>query len=237
MLRWTGTFAREIKDHVRHGWDVVSGARSNHAREVRLVSRLAILSGAAVVLLFTFFSSRAPALRVMPPLEREVQQYPPAPEPIDYTQPVREIPKRFRANTHLPSRGEGSSSVSIANTSFEADLDLVRVEDDRVWWESDHDRGDTEDDHLMHWGIETPMRRVVELVVAEGGTLEVHDAYRDEGIHASKSLHRQGRALDLTCDELGLERLAKLCWAAGFDWVYYEAPRGGGHHVHVSARP
>lgn len=236
MLRWTRCFARELADHVRHGWDVLSGARSDHPREVRLVSRLAVLAGGIVVLLFAVFAARAPALRVLPPQTR-IPQYPPAPEPVDYTKPVRELPDRFRANTYLPPKGEGRASVSIAGVAFDANLDLVGLYDDRVWWESDHDSGDTEDDHRIHWAMETPFRRLIELVVAEDGVLEVHDAYRDEGIHASKSLHRQGRALDLTCDELGLERLAKLCWASGFDWVYYEAPKGGGHHIHVSVRP
>ena len=108
-----------------------------------------------------------------------------------------------------------------------------------MWWESDNDeaQGDTEDDHLVHYALEESLRRVIELVVQEGGTLEVHDAYRATGVHSPKSLHKQGRAVDLTCDELGLERLAILTWAAGFDWLYHEAPKRGGHHVHASVRP
>ncbi len=88
----------------------------------------------------------------------------------------------------------------------------------------------------MHHAIETPLRLLIELVHREGGTLEIHDAYRPEGVHNARSLHKEGRALDMTCDELGLERLACLCWAAGFDWVYYEASARGGAHVHCSVK-
>ena len=237
MLRWTGHLVRELADHLRHAWLILSGGHSDHAREVHLFSRGAVLAGAGLVLGFAVFAVRSPEILVMPPPPVLGPQYPPAPEPIDYTVPVREIPAQFRPNTRMPRRSEGRASLSIEQVRFDPAMDLVTVHDERVWWESDHDRGDTEDDHLMHWAVEVPFRRVVELVCAEGGTLEVHDAYRPEGVHAPRSLHRQGRALDLTCDELGLERLARLCWAAGFDWVYYEAPRGGGHHVHVSVRP
>ena len=153
------------------------------------------------------------------------------------TLPIRELPKSFRRNTHQPAAGEGRTSLSISLVSFDPETDLVHVDDKRVWWESEHDKGDTEDDHIMHRAMELPLRQLIELVVARNGTLKVQDAYRPSGIHASTSLHQQGRAIDLTCDDLGLETLAKLCWVAGFDWVYYEAPRKGGHHVHCSVRP
>lgn len=161
---------------------------------------------------------------------------PPAP-PYNLAQPVRDIPRRFPARTYLPKRREGAASVSIDQVAFNPDRDLIEVHDDRVWWESEHDVNDTENDHVIHRALEIPLRRLIELVSAEGGTLKVQDSFRPHGIHAPRSLHRQGRAVDLTCDELGLERLAQLAWAAGFDWVYYEAPRGGGHHVHASVRP
>lgn len=155
---------------------------------------------------------------------------------IDYSQPVRDEPRRFKANTHLPTIDEGAASGSLDLATFAPHVDLIHIHDPRVWWESDHDKDDTEDDHIMHHAMEVPFRRLIELVTAAGGLLEVHDAYRDEGVHAKKSLHKAGRALDLTCEDLGLEKLAKLCWAAGFDWVYHEAPAKGGAHIHVSVR-
>ena len=150
--------------------------------------------------------------------------------------PLREKPKRFPANTHRPGTGEGATSGSVDLGTFSAGRDLVHVDDPRVWWESDHDTNDTECDHSMHAAVEAPLRRLIELVDAAGGTLEVHDAYRAAGIHNPRSLHKEGRAVDLTCDELGLEELAKLCWVAGFDWVYHEAGAKGGAHVHCSVR-
>jgi hypothetical protein len=156
---------------------------------------------------------------------------------IDYTQPVREAPGSFRQRQKMPARPEGSVSLAIQDYQFDKDKDLVRIEDPRVWWESDNDdaTNDTEDDHLMHRCVETPFRRLIELVDAEGGQIKVQDSYRAVGVHAPKSLHKQGRALDLTANDMSLSRLAQLCWAAGFDWVYYELR--GGHHVHASKRP
>lgn len=153
-------------------------------------------------------------------------------EPIDFTLPAREIPPDFKKNAKRPAIGEGAASWSIDKLKFDPATDLVWVDDARVWWESDNDQGDTEEDHLMHWAMEEPFRRLVELVHAEGGRLKVQDIYRAEGVHAMNSLHKQGRGIDLTDFNLPLSRLAALAWAAGFDWVYYELK--GGAHVHAS---
>jgi hypothetical protein len=147
---------------------------------------------------------------------------------------VREEPADFPIGTHLPNRREGEVSGSIDMATFSAGRDLIYVDDERVWWESDQDEDDDECDHTMHRSLEAPFRRLVELVSREGGTLKVQDAFRPARIHSSRSLHREGRALDVTCDDFPLEKLAKLCWAAGFDWVYYE--KTGGEHVHCSVR-
>ncbi len=64
----------------------------------------------------------------------------------------------------------------------------------------------------------------------------MQDAYRPGGIHNPTSLHKEGRAIDITCKELSLEKLAKLCWAAGFDWVYHEVKAKLGAHVHCSVK-
>jgi hypothetical protein len=149
---------------------------------------------------------------------------------------VRTIPVRFRANERMPTRSEKSSSGTLDDSNFHPEFDLVRIEDDRVWWESEHDKGDTEDDHLFHRVMEEPFRCLVHLVSESGATLKVQDVYRPEGVHHSKSLHKQGRAIDITAKDMSLSELGKLAWAAGFDWVFYESPRGGGAHIHASMR-
>ncbi|MDE0838860.1 MAG: hypothetical protein OSB41_07380 [Kiritimatiellae bacterium] len=154
----------------------------------------------------------------------------------DPKHPARPIPPRFKRDTHMPNGGEGDTSGSINLGSFSAGRDLVFIDDDRVWWESDNDKDDDECDHSMHFSMETPFRRLIQLVTDRGGKLKVQDSFRVTGVHSSNSLHKEGRGLDVTCDELGLEMLARLCWAAGFDWVYYEASSRGGAHVHCSVK-
>lgn len=155
---------------------------------------------------------------------------------LSLRRPARTEPGRFHPNTHMPPTGEGLASGSIDLESFSSDRDLTHIDDPRVWWESDHDEGDNEDDHMIHKSLEIPLRRLIELVCRNGGVLEVHDAYRAEGIHNPRSLHKEGRAVDLTCDDFSLEQLAKFCWVAGFDWVYYEATDRNGAHIHCSVK-
>ena len=150
--------------------------------------------------------------------------------------PWREPPVRFPRNTHLPASPEREASGHNEPATFDSGRDLVRVEDERAWWESEHDKGDQEDDHVVHRMMEIPLRRLIDEVHARNGILEIHDAYRATGIHNSRSLHKEGRAVDVTCDEMPLGELAKLCWKVGFDWVYYEHRKGNGAHVHCSVR-
>jgi hypothetical protein len=181
----------------------------------------------------------------------------PEPEHESLVLQVRPFPDKFPRRSCMPDVREAEASGAISNSLFSPGRDLVYVEDERVWWESDFD-GDADDecDHSMHHSAEPAFRRLVELVVASNATLRVQEAYRPATIHAPLSLHREGRALDLTCPDLdpacprtdptngkqvlpsplSLEILAKLCWAAGFDWVYYEVPKGGGAHIHASVR-
>ncbi len=241
-MKWISAIVHDLVLQCRHGWRMAHRMWKPDGHGV--VARLHLISAlvsSSVIIAALCMVTRVPAKRYAPgprtaPLVVSVPEIP-QPEPIDYSKPVREIPSRFPARKKMPARGEGATSRSIDQVSFNAKTDLVLVDDDRVWWESDNDKGDTENDHQVHRALETPLRRLIELVHAEGGTLKVQDSYRDQGIHSTRSLHKQGRAVDLTCDELGLERLAKLTWAAGFDWVYYEAPRKGGHHVHASVKP
>ncbi len=184
----------------------------------------------------------------------------PAPEPVAQEEPpfrLRPFPASFPRRSCMPDVRESEACGSISNSLFSPGRDLVFVDDPRVWWESEFD-GETDDecDHTMHRSIEAPFRRLVELVCASNATLRVQECYRATGIHSGASLHKEGRALDLTCPDLdpsvpktsptnpdqvlptalSLEILAKLCWAAGFDWVYYEVPRNSGAHLHVSMR-
>lgn len=179
---------------------------------------------------------------------REVQRNPPRPVTVlaqdpgaldpALLLPVREIPDRFPARHRKPTLREVNASGSLSDASFIADFDLIPVEDDRVWWESDNDEasGDTENDHLMHQAMVLPFRRLVELVHERGATLKVQDTYRATGVHHRNSLHKHGRAIDLTAEGMSLSELAKCTWASGFDWVFYEAPKNGGAHIHASVR-
>ena len=241
-MQWPKNIWHEWRLQSRHLWKVVSCGSSTSEKRIDRLPALSFLVACCLVGAGLMITSRAPRRRYMPSPTNEVRPKEPVPgvlttSKMDYVNPVRTIPDRFPARTRMPATREGAASLSIGHVSFDPDRDLVAVRDDRVWWESEHDVGDTEDDHIVHFAMEEPLRRLIELVTREGGTLEVQDTYRKTGIHATTSLHKQGRAVDLTCDELGLERLAALTWAAGFDWVYYEAPKKGGHHVHASIRP
>ncbi len=189
------------------------------------------------------------------PAAQKEETEPEKPAPPVYQ--VRPFPDKFPRRTCMPDVKESEASGAISNSTFSPGRDLVYVDDPRVWWESDFDgETDDEDDHSMHRAIEPAFRRLVELVAMSNATLRVQEAYRPSSIHAALSLHKEGRALDLTCpdldpsvpktsprdgkqvlpSQLSLEILAKLCWAAGFDWVYYEVPKNSGAHLHVSVR-
>ena len=147
---------------------------------------------------------------------------------------ARTEPRHFPRGTHMPPFREDAISGVFNPSLFSPERDLVRIEDKSVWWESDAGAASQpEDDHLVHRAVEAPFVRLSALVRRSGGRLEVRDAYRPDGIHVPKSLHREGRALDLTSTDITLERLAALCWVAGFDWVYYESRP---EHVHCSVR-
>ena len=189
--------------------------------------------------------------RTFRPAAKETAPEAPQPPRPDLFTPVREAPETFKRDARMPAAREIEVSGEIDLDTFSAGRDLVYVDDPRVWWESDHDAkdNDTEDDHTMHAAMEIPFRRLVNLAAASRPDLHlrVQECFRPAGIHAKRSLHCEGRALDLTFGRDGerlpqremnaaYEALAKLCWQAGFDWVYYEHARGTGPHIHVSVR-
>lgn len=155
---------------------------------------------------------------------------------IRLDQPVRDEPARFPIDTHLPPIKEMLISGPIDLQTFSPTGNLTRLDDRRVWWESDHDNSRAEDDHVIHTSAEQPLRRLIELVSQNGGILEVRDTYRPIGVHKQVSLHKEGRAIDVTCSNMPMTRLAKLCWASGFDWVYLEGRNGQASHVHCSVK-
>ncbi|MDP6491289.1 MAG: hypothetical protein QGG69_05950 [Kiritimatiellia bacterium] len=149
--------------------------------------------------------------------------------------PLRQAPSSFPRGTYRPNRRESEVSGAIDLGTFSPGRDLTYVEDDRAWWESDNDSGDTECDHTVHHSLRLPLETTIQLVAERGGVLKVQDSYRPHLVHNPKSLHKEGRAIDLTCNELPLEELAKICWQAGFDWVYHEkGSRNNGPHIHAS---
>lgn len=170
---------------------------------------------------------------------------------VDLVNPVRPAPEKFPRNAKMPNVRERDASGEITNGKFSPGRDLIYVTDSRVWWESDNDGdSDNECDHSMHRAMEIPFRRLVNLVESQTKwQLRVQETYRPEGIHSGKSLHKEGRALDITLgykngEKLktpaekheAYEKLAKLAWQAGFDWVYYEYGSGTGPHIHVSVK-
>ncbi len=197
----------------------------------------AVLGVVVIIHLFILlvWSCRRPGQEIVDAEETPAEQ--PSAIATNTLPPIRELPAKFPPNTTLPNVREVDASGPIHMPTFSPGRDLIYIDDPRVWWESDHD-GETDDecDHTIHRKLEVPLQRVIEAVVARQAVLKVQDTYRPTGIHNGRSLHREGRAIDLTCQGLELEELAKICWQAGFDWVYYERPKGGGDHIHASVR-
>lgn len=165
------------------------------------------------------------------------QQEAPAP---DLFNPVRPAPAAFPPDSNMPRGKESLNVGAIDLKTFNEKRDLVRFEDKRVWFNSDAKmREDKEDDHLIHRSMEVPLKRLVNLVEKKKGKLKIHDAYRHTDkntIHTTVSLHCEGRAIDLTVENISLSELAKLTWQAGFDFVLYEKPRRSGEHIHASVK-
>ncbi|MCL1920591.1 MAG: hypothetical protein FWG50_05860 [Kiritimatiellaeota bacterium] len=176
-----------------------------------------------------------------PDKEEEAKTEEPQPSAAapDLHSPVRDAPAAFPVDSNLPRGRETLASGPIDLATFSEKKDIVRFEDKRVWFDSDNKKDPEEDDHLIHRAMEVPLKRLVNLLEKKSAKakLKVHDAYRPTGIHLEKSLHREGRAIDLTCEGISLSELAKLAWQSGFDFVLYEKPgASGGEHLHCSVK-
>lgn len=175
-----------------------------------------------------------------PAVKKEVKQTKSDRAVPDLKNPVRPAVRSFGRNSSQPLGRESLNSGAIDLATFNPVNDLIHFDDPRVWFESDHDTDDeTDNDHLLHRAMEWPLRRLVNLVEQKGGKLKIQDTYRSANtnrIHMERSLHCEGRAIDLTSENLSLSDLANLCWQAGFDYVLYEAPKRSGEHIHASVR-
>jgi hypothetical protein len=194
--------------------------------------------GLAACLIIEACGKKRPAdVRQKPEVAEEKK--PPAPPP-DLYNPVRPAPAAFPPDSNLPRGKESFASGPIDLKTFNPTNDLVRFNDARVWFESDkaNHKGD-EDDHLIYTSVEVPLKRLVNLLEKKDGKLKIQEAYRaadKNHIHLDISLHCEGRALDLTCEKVRLDTLAKLAWQSGFDFVLYEVPKKSGVHLHCSVK-
>jgi hypothetical protein len=89
-------------------------------------------------------------------------------------------------------------------------------------------------DRLMTPRLEARLQRLASLVSREwpGVQLRVTEAWDENREHGERSVHYEGRAVDLTTSDLDntrLARLAGLALSAGFEWVAHEPT-----HVHAS---
>ena len=166
---------------------------------------------------------------------------------------VREKPETFPRNTWLPKLPEGEASGSNNPKLFSPGRDLVYFDDPRAWWKSDNRATtDTSEDcaHSMHKSMVEPLTRLINLVEGTPWILKIQGCYETGGPHSSRSLHKQGRAVDLTFGDpanpserlsqkdmlVAYEELAKLAYQAGFDWVFHEFGTGTGPHIHASVK-
>lgn len=157
-------------------------------------------------------------------------------DPPELRKPVREAPAVFPPASNLPPGREIFASGPIDLATFNPTNDLVKFSDRRVAMPTAS--ANREAGLLIHRAMEPPLRRLINLVGAAGGRLEIVEAYRpvERGARAT-SLHHEGRAVALTAEQLERgETLAKLAWQAGFDFVLHGVSQDAKPKVHASVR-
>jgi hypothetical protein len=112
--------------------------------------------------------------------------------------------------------------------------DLVRNGDSRVVFKDEERTGA---DRMMTPRLRSRVGELSSLVSRQwpSVSLRVTEAWDENAEHGERSLHYEGRAVDMTTsdrDAAKLGCLAGLAVRAGFDWVYFE----GSTHVHASVK-
>lgn len=150
----------------------------------------------------------------------------------------REAPRDvFRVGDYAPGRPEidvvGGAGKPIRRRSRDYSRLVECVHDDIVFKDEEKNGADRRMSRRTHERLHA-LARLVEREWP-GKKPRVTEAWDEDTEHGDKSVHYEGRALDLTVSDLDttkLGRLSALSRDAGFDWVYFEDAT----HVHVSTR-
>lgn len=143
------------------------------------------------------------------------------------------VVERGRYYPNLPEAervGAISERIERGTVAFHR---LVRCDSKDILFKDEEGTGA---DRLMTRRLKERVEVLAGLVAREwpGVQLRVTEAWDENDEHGERSIHYEGRAVDLTTSDLNtarLGRLSGLALAAGFDWVAHEPT-----HVHASVR-
>ncbi len=145
------------------------------------------------------------------------------------------LPENFERRLSIPDKEKGSEEEKNIPSGYIT---------------FDSDGGTHYKHHMMQMSLIDPLRKLTLLTYNEwqdGANLNINAAYDfQRNIHTTRSLHSEGRAIDLGLVVKGakagqglLARVAWLAHEAGFDWSYNEwagATEIFCNHVHVSKK-
>jgi hypothetical protein len=149
-------------------------------------------------------------------------------------EPTRSV---FRVGDYAPGRPEvevvGGADKPIRRRSKDY-ARLVECDHAAIVFKDEERNGA---DRRMSRRTHERLHALAKLVDREwpGTRPRVTEAWDENIEHGEKSVHYEGRALDLTTSDMApakLGRLSALAREAGFDWVYFEDET----HIHVSVR-